>query len=256
MFLQFLLSLFVGLNGLVRAPQGVKLLELYAPTTGSTCPDITQNPLLREFTTDTQALHPKESEYIDTRESTVIPKAWQDWLGAGEQIGYNVSVLSSNFSRIGIAFSGGGFRAAQYSAGVTSALDARDQSAKSAGTGGLLQVASYISGLSGKSTHHLLLEGLREPLSQVARGSPDRFISTTSSPYLTLCSVTAGTTMAGFSTSTSSSQRASTSSIKKTTSSSKALSLALLQRHPPECALFLILPRSSHHNRSQRNEYN
>jgi lysophospholipase len=159
MFSPFLqvLWLFASLNALVQA-QGPELLKLYAPTTGSKCPDITQNPLLREFTPGTQALHPKESAYIDTRESTVIPKAWQDWLGTGEQIGYNVSVLSSKFSRIAIAFSGGGFRAAQYSAGVTSALDARDQSAKSVGTGGLLQVASYISGLSGKSNYLLLLE--------------------------------------------------------------------------------------------------
>jgi lysophospholipase len=142
--------LFASLKALVRA-QRPELLKLYAPTIGSKCPDITQNPLLREFTPGTQALHPKESAYIDTRESTVIPKAWQDWLGTGEQIGYNVSVLSSKFSRIAIAFSGGGFRAAQYSAGVTSALDARDRSAKSVGTGGLLQVASYISGLSGGS---------------------------------------------------------------------------------------------------------
>lgn len=130
--------------------QGVELLTLYAPTAGSPCPNITQNPLIREFTAETQALHPRESTYVNTRESTVIPKAWQDWLGTGSQIGYDLSALSSNFSRIGIAFSGGGFRAAQYSAGVTSALDARNSSAKSAGTGGLLQVASYISGLSGK----------------------------------------------------------------------------------------------------------
>lgn len=80
----------------------------------------------------------------------MIPNAWQDWLGTGSQIGYDVSVLSSNFSRVGIAFSGGGFRSAQYAAGVTSALDTRNSSAKAAGTGGLLQVASYISGLSGK----------------------------------------------------------------------------------------------------------
>lgn len=130
--------------------QEAELLRLYAPTAGSPCPNITQNPLLREFTAETQALHPQESTYVNTRESTVIPKAWQDWLGTGSQIGYDVSALSKNFSRVGIAFSGGGFRAAQYSAGVTSALDARNSSSKSAGTGGLLQVASYISGLSGK----------------------------------------------------------------------------------------------------------
>src|ERR1700760_2599037 len=101
--------------------QDAQLLKLYAPATGSVCPDITQTPLLREFTAQTQLLHPRESEYITTRESTDIPKPWQDWLGTGSQIGYDVSVLSKNFSRVGIAFSGGGFRAAQYSAGVTSA---------------------------------------------------------------------------------------------------------------------------------------
>ena len=130
--------------------QGDDLLKLYAPTIGSLCPNITQDPLLREFTAETQALHPQESTYVHTRESTVIPNAWQDWLGNGSQIGYDVSALSKNLSRVGIAFSGGGFRAAQYAAGVTSALDARNSSAKSSGTGGLLQVASYISGLSGK----------------------------------------------------------------------------------------------------------
>ena len=151
MFSPFLILSF--LPGLGVFAQGGDLLELYAPATGSLCPNITQNPLLREFTAETQTLHPQESAYISTRESTVIPEAWQDWLGSGSQIGYNVSVLSKNFSRVGIAFSGGGFRAAQYSAGVTSALDARNSSAKSAGTGGLLQVASYISGLSGKLDH-------------------------------------------------------------------------------------------------------
>lgn len=158
MFLSIFLLFFASLNPLVHA-QGVELLQLYAPTVGSSCPNVSQNPLLREFTSETQALHPQESTYIGTRESTVIQTAWQDWLGAGSQIGYNVSLLSKNFSRIGIAFSGGGFRAAQYSAGVTSALDGRDQSAKSAGTGGLLQVASYISGLSGKLDRNPFLAG-------------------------------------------------------------------------------------------------
>jgi lysophospholipase len=151
MFSPFLLlSLLPALNVFA---QEAGLLKLYAPATGSLCPDIAQNPLLREFTAGTQALHPRENAYVHARESTVIPTAWQDWLGNGSQIGYDVSALSKNLSRIGIAFSGGGFRAAQYAAGVTSALDARNSSAKSAGTGGLLQVASYISGLSGKLDH-------------------------------------------------------------------------------------------------------
>ena len=151
MFFSFLLLVFLPIPNILA--QGDGLLKLYAPTAGSPCPNLAQNPLLREFTAETQRLHPQESAYISTRDSTVLPKAWQDWLGNGSQIGYDLSVLSKNFSRVGIAFSGGGFRAAQYSAGVTSALDARNSSAKSAGTGGLLQVASYISGLSGKLVH-------------------------------------------------------------------------------------------------------
>ena len=41
--------------------------------------------------------------------------------------------------------------ASQYGAGVISGLDARDKTAKEKGTGGLLQVSSYLAGLSGGS---------------------------------------------------------------------------------------------------------
>ena len=41
--------------------------------------------------------------------------------------------------------------AAQAGAGILSALDARNTTAKTKGTGGLLQVSSYLSGLSGGS---------------------------------------------------------------------------------------------------------
>ena len=43
------------------------------------------------------------------------------------------------------------FSASQYGAGVISGLDARDTIAKAKGTGGLLQVSSYLAGLSGGS---------------------------------------------------------------------------------------------------------
>ena len=241
LMLSFLFLCF--LPSLVHA-QGAELLRLYAPTTNSLCPNVTQDPLLREFTVETQALHPRESAYITTRESTVIQKAWGDWLGTGSQIGYDLSVLSKNLTRVGIAFSGGGFRAAQYSAGVTSALDARDQSAKSAGTGGLLQVASYMSGLSGELYCHRCLSeyNLKGCLSQVVPGLPAPFISTTSPRYPTLCMAMAKIAMDGFWTWTSSSQGVLMYSTTKTLSSSKAFSLASLQRHPPECASSVISP--------------
>ncbi|EJD02796.1 phospholipase B [Fomitiporia mediterranea MF3/22] len=123
----------------------------YAPQVSVTCPDTSATPLVRVFTPQTQALHPLEANYISERESTVIANAWEEWLGDGSAIGYNLSAFGGNYSRVGIAIAGGGYRAAQLGAGVLSGLDARDEVAKKAGTGGFLQVASYISGLSGGS---------------------------------------------------------------------------------------------------------
>lgn len=50
---------------------------------------------------------------------------------------------------VGIAVSGGGFRAALVGAGMFNAFDGRNKSAVKAGTGGVLQLASYMTGLSG-----------------------------------------------------------------------------------------------------------
>ena len=122
----------------------------YAPSTNVQCPDVTTQPLLRVFTPQTQSLHPEEQAFIRSKESNVLPGAWSSWIGDASQIGYSSPSFGGNFSKIGIAISGGGYRAAQYGAGVMSALDARNASAKAAGTGGLFQVASYWSGLSGR----------------------------------------------------------------------------------------------------------
>jgi lysophospholipase len=124
----------------------------YAPLINQPCPDVTTDPLLRVFTATNQSLHPREEKYVNTRLTTVIPNEWENWIGDGSAIGYNLSAFnSSDFPKIGIAVSGGGLRAAQYGAGVLSALDARNESAKAAGTGGFLQITSYLSGLSGAS---------------------------------------------------------------------------------------------------------
>lgn len=140
----------LALAGVVYAINGS--ITDYAPVVNQPCPDVTTDPLLRTFTPMNQSLHPGEEEYVNTRMSTVIPNEWQNWIGDGSAIGYNLSSFNSTgFPKIGIAVSGGGYRAAQYGAGVLSALDARNESAKAAGTGGLLQVTSYLSGLSGAS---------------------------------------------------------------------------------------------------------
>jgi hypothetical protein len=121
----------------------------YAPNTNVECPDFSTTQLIRVFTPQNQSLHPRETEYINTRTASVLPDAWKAWLGDGSAVSYNLSAFQGKFPQVGIAIPGGGLRAAQYGAGCLSGLDARNESAKAAGTGGLLQVASYISGLSG-----------------------------------------------------------------------------------------------------------
>jgi lysophospholipase len=106
---------------------------------------------LQVFTPQNQSLNANEQAYVTQREATVIRQAWADWIGDGSALGYDLSKFNNNYSRVGIAVSGGGYRAAQYGAGVLSGLDARNDSAKAAGTGGMLQVTSYISALSGAS---------------------------------------------------------------------------------------------------------
>jgi lysophospholipase len=113
---------------------------------------------LRVFTAVNQTLHPSEEEYVNTRLTAVIPNEWKNWIGDGSAIGYDLSSLnSSSFPKVGIAIGGSGLRAAQYGAGVLSALDARNESAKAAGTGGLLQITSYLSGHSGASQSQSIL---------------------------------------------------------------------------------------------------
>lgn len=121
-------------------------LGSYAPQVNVACPT---ESLVRVFALNNQTLNPQEEEYVYSRSQEVLPKAWQDWLHNGSELGYTLDNFNSTFPKVGLAISGGGLRAAQYGAGVLSALDWRNESAKEAGTGGLLQVASYISGLSG-----------------------------------------------------------------------------------------------------------
>jgi lysophospholipase len=60
-------------------------------------------------------------------------------------------VNSTSLPTISIALSGGGDRAALYGAGVLNALDGRNSTSVEKKTGGLLQAATYLSGLSGGS---------------------------------------------------------------------------------------------------------
>ncbi|KAH0827839.1 phospholipase B [Lanmaoa asiatica] len=124
----------------------------YAPTINAPCPQAPNGVLVRTFTPETQALNPQEGSYIGCKGvETSFPAHGQDWVGNGSSIGYSFSLFGASLPRIGFALGGEGYRAALLGAGAFSALDARNSTAKTLGTGGLLQVASYLAGSSGGS---------------------------------------------------------------------------------------------------------
>ncbi|KIJ52232.1 hypothetical protein M422DRAFT_156921 [Sphaerobolus stellatus SS14] len=140
--------------------------DLYAPRTNASCPDT----LIRSFSPSNQAINKDEQDYINDR-LKAMPQAWNDWLGDGSQLGYKLNEFKQ-FPRVGMAMSGGGLRATLYGAGVMNALDIRNETAKAIGTGGFLQTALYMSGLSGSSW---LISGLAfndfPPLYDLVKGN-------------------------------------------------------------------------------------
>lgn len=113
-----------------------------------------------------QTLSPGETKYVSSRRSRVLPRAWASYFHSVQSStdaalpAYVAKILLGHPGRgheqgglptLGIATSGGGYRAAIFGAGVLNALDGRNATAVRAGTGGLLQTATYLTGLSGGS---------------------------------------------------------------------------------------------------------
>lgn len=155
----FLLLLQASLWVLVAAQSSVSGLgaiqQAYTPTIGS-CPDGFQ--LVRSVGATNQTLSQEETAYVSSRDTDVLPAAWAAYLQNVQSTraetlpDYVSSILTgSALPRLGIATSGGGYRAAIFGAGILNALDGRNASSSTVGTGGLLQAASYLSGLSGGS---------------------------------------------------------------------------------------------------------
>lgn len=125
------------------------------------CPS---TPLIRSAGTvssQNQALSPKEASYVFERRKKVLPNAYREYLNNVESSlgrnrtqlpGYVKNILlspSDQLPRVSAAISGGGLRASFVGAGILNALDARNKTSAAEGTGGLLQVMDYITGLSG-----------------------------------------------------------------------------------------------------------
>ncbi|KAL6409893.1 lysophospholipase [Ilyonectria robusta] len=123
----------------------------YAPA-AVPCPKT--RPSIRTAT----GLSPNETEWLPLRGNNTIPalKAVLSQAGiSGFDTNSYIDNLTSNndrVPRIGIAISGGGYRALMNGAGALSAFDNRTANSTTDGKlGGLLQATTYLSGLSGGS---------------------------------------------------------------------------------------------------------
>ncbi|CAG7963637.1 unnamed protein product [Penicillium nalgiovense] len=137
---------FAGVQrALPNAPDG------YVPTSVS-CP--ASRPTIRSAA----KLSSNETSWLEVRRGKTL-SAMKDFFGHVKVGDYDVGAYldkhsgnSSNLPNIGIAVSGGGWRALMNGAGAVKAFDSRTYNASATGhLGGLLQSATYISGLSGGS---------------------------------------------------------------------------------------------------------
>ncbi|MBW0497543.1 hypothetical protein O181_037258 [Austropuccinia psidii MF-1] len=100
-----------------------------------------------------QTLSEGEQSFLQGRKSVLEP-LWREFFthGPGSKTGYQHTALMDDnqheWPTLGLAHSGGGQRAALYGAGVLHAFDARTTSSP---VRGVLQLATYIAGLSGGS---------------------------------------------------------------------------------------------------------
>ncbi|KAJ5582601.1 hypothetical protein N7535_001221 [Penicillium sp. DV-2018c] len=137
---------FAGVQrALPDAPDG------YKPTAVS-CP--ASRPTIRSAA----KLSPNETSWLKGRREKTLPAMKEFFghvnVGDFDVVGYldKHSGNSSALPNVGIALSGGGYRALMNGAGAVKAFDSRTFNASTAGhLGGLLQSATYIAGLSGGS---------------------------------------------------------------------------------------------------------
>lgn len=105
---------------------------------------------------NTKQLSNGEADYISRRRQNTR-SGWQKWLSQAKLDlvlpggASNYTSDTDRLPRLGFALSGGGLRAMLVGAGTLQGFDGRNETANSRGTGGLLQLAEYVAGLSGGS---------------------------------------------------------------------------------------------------------
>ncbi|KAJ5675509.1 hypothetical protein N7462_008406 [Penicillium macrosclerotiorum] len=138
-------ALALAVRALPNAPDG------YTPTNVS-CP--ASRPTVRSAA----KLSPNETSWLETRRSKSLSAMKEFFshvkVGEFDVTSYlnNHASNTSNLPNVGIAVSGGGYRALMNGAGALKAFDSRTENATTSGhLGGLLQSATYVAGLSGGS---------------------------------------------------------------------------------------------------------
>ncbi|KAJ6453592.1 lysophospholipase [Mycena sanguinolenta] len=133
-------------------------LVLLGPASASIGPSLQRCPADFQLVRRGQTISASEARYIEGKRQKVLPDAFKTYLqnvkGTGVKLPQYVEHIlqsKSQLPTVGISTSGGGYRAAIFGAGVLNALDARNSSAVKKGTGGLLQAATHLAGLSGGS---------------------------------------------------------------------------------------------------------
>lgn len=134
--------------------------DAWSPTDSYVPGNVTCDEDINLVRNATFQLSKNETEWLKKRDS-YTQKALKDFLTRSLQNFSDTSILeelfgssdsesnSSTVPKIGIACSGGGYRAMLSGAGMLAAMDNRTDGANEYGLGGLLQSSTYLAGLSG-----------------------------------------------------------------------------------------------------------
>ena len=125
---------------------------------GGYAPALVDCPTDRPKVRDASSLSADETRWLDLRRNNTIDPLRQ-FLGRMNITDFDASAYiqanrnnASALPNVGIAFSGGGYRALMNGAGAMAAFDDRTPNATNTGQlGGLLQASNYVAGLSGGS---------------------------------------------------------------------------------------------------------
>ncbi|KAJ7206533.1 lysophospholipase [Mycena pura] len=141
---------------MLHAVTALVLLLLSVPASAAVGPAFQRCPADFELVRRGQTISSAEAQYIKQKREKVLPAAFKTYLENVKRTGvtlpqYVETILEAKekLPTVGISTSGGGDRAAIFGAGILNALDARNASSATKGTGGLLQATTHLAGLSG-----------------------------------------------------------------------------------------------------------